>query len=100
MVVSRHGHGDGRDRRSWSRARKPLAIAAAATLIAGAGSAAAPKTPQLAIVTAASNQNAFQEMADGAAAAAAQFRDHLLSSAPPQVDAPLEVAEFEAAEPL
>ena len=70
-------------------ARSAAAVLAAASGItiaaftAGSG-AAAGVTPQLAIITAASNQNAFQEMADGAAAAAAQFRDHLLSSAPPR----------------
>ncbi|HLW96696.1 MAG TPA: substrate-binding domain-containing protein [Solirubrobacteraceae bacterium] len=88
----------------WSARSSAAALEAAgaiaiAVFAVGSG-AAAGVTPQLAIITAASNQNAFQEMAEGAAAAAAQFRDHLLSSAPPQVDAPLEVAEFEAAEPL
>jgi ABC-type sugar transport system substrate-binding protein len=88
----------------WSARRAVAALAATSVIVlaqfATGSGAAAGGTPQLAIITAASNQNAFQEMADGAATAAAQFRDHLLSSAPPQVDAPAEVAEFQAAEGL
>ena len=75
-------------------------IAVAALAVGVGASGAATKTPKLAMIVAANNQNAFQEMADGAIVAAAKQGDQLTSSAPASTtdDATTEVAEFQAAE--
>jgi len=91
------------------RARRALialgALAAGATIGAcgGSGGSSPPRPhPKLAMITAANDQNAFIEMADGAASAAAHLGDAagLTESAPPSVtdDATTEVQEFQSAE--
>jgi ribose transport system substrate-binding protein len=75
-------------------------IVAAALAVAVGTSGAATKTPKLAMIVAANNQNAFQEMADGATVAAAKQGDKLTSLAPASVtdDGTTEVSEFQSAE--
>ena len=87
-------------RPSRLRVGAALMIAAAALAVGVGASGAATKTPKLAMIVAANNQNAFQEMADGAIVAAAKQGDQLTSSAPASVtdDATTEVAEFQSAE--
>ena len=82
------------------RAAAAIAVAAAALGVGVATSGAASKTPQLAMIVAANNQNAFQEMNDGAVVAAANYKDHLTSLAPASVtlDGTAEVSEFQSAE--
>jgi ribose transport system substrate-binding protein len=77
-------------------------VLGAAALAVGVGvgvSGAATSTPKLAMIVAANNQNAFQEMADGAKVAAANLHDQLTSLAPASVtdDATTEVSEFQSA---
>jgi ABC-type sugar transport system substrate-binding protein len=75
-------------------------LIAVAALAIGVGTSGASTTPKLAMIVAANNQNAFQEMADGAKVAAAQFGDQLTSSAPASVtdDGTTQVTEFQSAE--
>jgi ribose transport system substrate-binding protein len=63
-------------------------------------SGATTSTPKLAMIVAANNQNAFQEMADGATVAAKNYGDQLTSLAPPSVtdDGTTQVQEFQSAE--
>jgi ribose transport system substrate-binding protein len=77
-----------------------LVMALAALVTAGSSGASRTDTPKLAMIVAANNQNAFQEMADGAKVAAANFGDDLTSAAPSSVtaDGTTEVQEFQSAE--
>lgn len=84
-------------RRACAAATAVVAAAALAAGLLATGSGAAT-TPQLAIITAAANQNAFQEMADGAITAGSQFGDSVKNIAPPQIDPATEVSEFQQAE--
>jgi ABC-type sugar transport system substrate-binding protein len=84
-----------------SRARVAGAILLAGTALAiGVGTSGAATAPKLAMIVAANNQNAFQEMADGAKVAAAKQGDQLTSSAPASVtdDGTTEVTEFQSAQ--
>ncbi|HEY1777920.1 MAG TPA: sugar ABC transporter substrate-binding protein [Solirubrobacteraceae bacterium] len=86
---------------SHGRARIASAILiATAALAIGVGTSGASTTPKLAMIVAANNQNAFQEMADGAKVAAAQQGDQLTSSAPASTtdDGTTQVTEFQSAE--
>lgn len=75
-------------------------LIALAALAVGVGTSGASTTPKLAMIVAANNQNAFQEMADGAIVAAAKQGDQLTSSAPASTtdDGTTEVTEFQSAE--
>ena len=75
-------------------------LIALAALAIGVGTSGASTTPKLAMIVAANNQNAFQEMADGAIVAAAKQGDQLTSSAPASTtdDGTTEVTEFQSAE--
>jgi ribose transport system substrate-binding protein len=78
-----------------------ILVASAAALTFGVStSGASSSAPQLAMIVAANNQNAFQEMADGATVAAANYGDTLTSAAPSSVtdDGTTEVQEFQSAE--
>jgi ABC-type sugar transport system substrate-binding protein len=77
-----------------------VAIAGAALAVGVSTSSATTSTPKLAMIVGANNQNAFQEMADGAIVAAAKYGDKLTSLAPPSTtdDATTEVTEFQSAE--
>jgi len=76
-----------------------LVMGAAALVIAASASGAGQAKPKLAMIVAANNQNAFQEMADGAKVAAARLGDSLTSAAPSSVtaDGTVEVQEFQSA---
>ena len=82
------------------RAAAVVAIGGAALAVGVSSSGATTSHPKLAMIVAASNQNAFQEMADGAKVAAANFGDQLTSLAPASVtdDATTEVTDFQSAE--
>jgi ribose transport system substrate-binding protein len=82
------------------RAGAAVMIAGAALAVGVSTSAATTSTPKLAMIVGANNQNAFQEMADGAIVAAAKYGDKLTSLAPPSTtdDATTEVTEFQSAE--
>ena len=77
-----------------------LVVAAVAGLVMASTSGAAGTAPKLAMIVAANNQNAFQEMADGAQVAAKVYGDQLTSAAPSSVtdDGTTEVQEFQSAE--
>jgi ABC-type sugar transport system substrate-binding protein len=78
-----------------------MLTAGVAALALGVGtSGASTSTPKLAMIVAANDQNAFQEMADGAIVAAHNFHDSLTSLAPASTtdDATVEVQEFQTAE--
>jgi ABC-type sugar transport system substrate-binding protein len=62
----------------------------------GGTSTPAAKKPNLAMITASSTQNAFNEMAYGAQAAAKDKNAHLQTAAPNGVNPPKEVALFQA----
>ena len=81
------------------RAGAAVAVAAAALAVAASTSPAATSTPKLAMIVAANNQNAFQEMADGAIVAAKNYGDDLTSLAPASTtdDGTTEVSEFQSA---
>jgi len=74
-------------------------LGAAVLVTATTASGAAKAKPKLAMIVAANNQNAFQEMADGAKVAAKVQGDDLTSAAPPSVteDGTTEVQEFQSA---
>jgi ABC-type sugar transport system substrate-binding protein len=76
------------------------AVAAAALAAVVSTSGAATSAPKLAMIVAANNQNAFQEMADGAIVAAKNYGDQLTSLAPASTtdDGTTEVSEFQSAE--
>jgi ABC-type sugar transport system substrate-binding protein len=84
------------------RAGVAVAVAVAATALAAVVSTSGATTskPKLAMIVAANNQNAFQEMADGAIVAAANYGDALQSLAPASTtdDGTTEVQEFQSAE--
>jgi len=77
-----------------------VAAAAAALAIGVTTSGATTTSPKLAMIVAANNQNAFQEMADGAIVAAKNYGDTLTSLAPASTtdDGTTEVTEFQSAE--
>jgi ribose transport system substrate-binding protein len=77
-----------------------LAASAAALALGVATSSAASGSAKVAMVVAANDQNAFQEMADGAAVAASKYGMSLTQYAPADVadDATTEVTEFQDAE--
>jgi ribose transport system substrate-binding protein len=77
-----------------------LLTGAAVLALSATGAGAAGSTPKLAMIVAANNQNAFQEMADGAIVAAKNLGDDLTSAAPSSVtaDGTTEVQEFQSAE--
>jgi ABC-type sugar transport system substrate-binding protein len=90
-----------RDRRIQPVRLGAMLIAIVAALTVGVSTSGASKSkPSLAMITAASDQNAFQEMADGAKVAAQNNGDKLSEAAPPSVtqDATTEVQEFQSAE--
>jgi ribose transport system substrate-binding protein len=82
------------------RAGAAVVVAAAALAAVVSTSGAATSTPKLAMIVAANNQNAFQEMADGAIVAAKNYGDDLQSLAPASTtdDGTTEVSEFQSAE--
>jgi ribose transport system substrate-binding protein len=77
-----------------------LLTGAAVLALCATGAGAAGSKPKLAMIVAANNQNAFQEMADGAIVAAKNLGDDLTSAAPSSVtaDGTTEVQEFQSAE--
>jgi len=87
------------------RRMKPRSLGAvvllgiAVLVMAATASGAAKAKPKLAMIVAANNQNAFQEMADGAIVAAKKYGDSLTSAAPSSVtaDGTVEVQEFQSA---
>jgi ribose transport system substrate-binding protein len=85
-----------------TRYRAGAAVVAAAAVLAvvASTSGAATSTPKLAMIVGANNQNAFQEMADGAIVAAKNYGDDLTSLAPASTtdDGTTEVSEFQSAE--
>jgi ribose transport system substrate-binding protein len=76
-----------------------LLLGAAVLVTAATASGASRSQPKLAMIVAANNQNAFQEMADGAKVAASVYGDSLTSAAPSSVtdDGTTEVQEFQSA---
>lgn len=90
-----------RDRRIRPYRLGAMLMAGAAALTLGVStSGASSSKPALAMITAANDQNAFIEMADGAKVAAQQGKDNLSEAAPPSTtdDATTEVQEFQSAE--
>ena len=77
-----------------------VAAGAAALTVGVSTSGASSSSPDVAMITAASNQNAFQEMADGATVAAKNYGDTLQEAAPASTtdDGTTEVQEFQSAE--
>jgi ribose transport system substrate-binding protein len=74
------------------------AASGSASATTSATTSAAKKTPNLAMITASTTQNAFEEMADGATEAAAVLGVHLTEAAPNGVNPTQEVQELQSAE--
>jgi ribose transport system substrate-binding protein len=79
------------------RAAASIAAAAAAVALSASSAAGAGGKPNLAIITASTTQNAFQEMTFGAQAAAQQLGANLNAAAPSGVNPTAEVQLFQAA---
>jgi ABC-type sugar transport system substrate-binding protein len=102
----------GSTRRRWSGALSGTAAVVLALVLSACGSSSSSSTSsgassastgtssssiKLAVVTASTTQNAFQEMADGATAAAEHEGVSMSSSAPNGVNPTQEVSQFQAA---